>query len=395
MAGAGAAGRKLAQRRRLLAADLLREGAARVEAAARRRVHRAGHVASQMREARAPARIGMRDRGEQRARVGMPRIGEDRALRRHLHDLPQIHHGHPVGHVAHHRQVMRDEQVGQAEAALQVLQQVHHLRLDRDIERADRLVAHHQLRLHGQRARDADALALAAAELVRIALRMERREADQAQQFLHPRGTRGGIADAMDLHRLHDRRADAQPRVERGIGILEHHLHAAAQRAKFRLARDLDAVEADGAAGGLDQPQHQARGRGLAAAGFADERQRLAARDREGDAIHRAHYAAGAAEQPALHRVVLGKPFYLEQRGHAARSTACSTGARMQAAKCAGATSSSAGCARVQASIAKGQRGWNRQPFGSAKGGGTVPSIASSCSRSSSRRGIEPSRPSV
>jgi hypothetical protein len=52
---------------------------------------------------------------------------------------------------------------------LQVLQQVDDLRLDRDVERRDRLVADDELGLDGERAGDADALALAAGELVRAA----------------------------------------------------------------------------------------------------------------------------------------------------------------------------------------------------------------------------------
>ena len=38
--------------------------------------------------------------------------------------------------VLHHRQIVRDEQIGEAELLLQVLEQIDHLRLDRDVERA-------------------------------------------------------------------------------------------------------------------------------------------------------------------------------------------------------------------------------------------------------------------
>ena len=40
--------------------------------------------------------------------------------------------------------------------------------------------------------------------------------------------------------------------------------------------------------------------------------------------------------------------------------------------------------------MAKGQRGWKRQPRGRAKGGGTEPSMARRRSRSSSIRGMLP-----
>ena len=89
--------------------------------------------------------------------------------------------------VLDHRQVVRDEQVGEAELLLQVLEQVDHLRLDRHVERRHRLVADDQLRLDRERARDADALALAAGELVRIAAHVIGLQADGLQQ-LRPRG---------------------------------------------------------------------------------------------------------------------------------------------------------------------------------------------------------------
>ena len=118
----------------------------------------------------------------------MARLGEERrACRRSLDDLAEIHDRDAVGDVLHHREVVGDEDVGEAEAALQVLQQVDDLRLDRDVERRDRLVADDEARLDGERAGDADALALAAGEFVRVAPRMVRREADEAQQLLDPR----------------------------------------------------------------------------------------------------------------------------------------------------------------------------------------------------------------
>ena len=85
--------------------------------------------------------------------------------------------------VLDHRQVVRDEQVGEAELLLQVLEQVDDLRLDRHVERRDRLVADDQLRLDRERARDADALALAAGELVRIAAHVIGLQADGLQQL--------------------------------------------------------------------------------------------------------------------------------------------------------------------------------------------------------------------
>ena len=69
---------------------------------------------------------------------------------------------------SHQPQVVRDEEVGELQPLLQIQQQVHDLRLHRDVERRDRLVGDDERRLQRERARQADALALAAAELVRI-----------------------------------------------------------------------------------------------------------------------------------------------------------------------------------------------------------------------------------
>ena len=108
----------------------------------------------------------------------------DLVLRPDLDDLAEVHHGDAVGDVAHDREIVRDEDVRQPEVALQRLEQVHDLRADRDVERRHRLVEDDQLRIERERARDADALPLAAGELVREAVRVLGRETDGAQQLV-------------------------------------------------------------------------------------------------------------------------------------------------------------------------------------------------------------------
>ena len=114
--------------------------------------------------------IGPGAAGEQRARIRMQRRLVDRLRRTDLDDVPEIHDGNPVGDVPHDRQIVRDEQVREAELLLQILHQVDHLRLNRDVERAHRLVGDDDLRIGRERAGDADALTLAAGELVRISV---------------------------------------------------------------------------------------------------------------------------------------------------------------------------------------------------------------------------------
>ena len=63
--------------------------------------------------------------------------------------------------MANHGEVVGDEEVGEAEVALQRVEQVDHLRADRDVEGGDGLVEHEQLRVQRKRTRDPDPLPLA------------------------------------------------------------------------------------------------------------------------------------------------------------------------------------------------------------------------------------------
>ena len=114
----------------------------------------------------------------------MARRGEQRVGVRGLDDGAEIHHRDAVGDVLYDGEIVRDEDVGEPEPVLQVAQQIEDLRADRDVERGDRLVADDQLRLDRERARNGDALALAAGKFVRVAARKARLQPDQPQQFL-------------------------------------------------------------------------------------------------------------------------------------------------------------------------------------------------------------------
>ena len=69
---------------------------------------------------------------------------------------------------------------------LQVDQEIDDLGLDRDVERRYRLVADDQIGSERQCARDADALALAAGELMRIVLHLVGPQTDLIEQFRDP-----------------------------------------------------------------------------------------------------------------------------------------------------------------------------------------------------------------
>ena len=119
--------------------------------------------------------------------------------------------------------------IGGAIARLQVAEQVEDRRLHRHVERRHRLVAHDEVGIGRESARDADALLLAAAQLVRQAVEVTIVEPHREQQIDGglPRG--GAREPAEHLQRTAQRVTDRAARIERRVGILEHHLQAPSQ----------------------------------------------------------------------------------------------------------------------------------------------------------------------
>src|SRR5262249_5121659 len=70
-----------------------------------------------------------RDRVDQRPGVGMARPVEQATHRLHLHDPAGVHHRHPVAHLGHDAEVVRDEDQRDAGRTLKILQQIQLLEL--------------------------------------------------------------------------------------------------------------------------------------------------------------------------------------------------------------------------------------------------------------------------
>ena len=173
----------------------------------------------------------VRDRGgrDEGPGVGMARGPDEVSGGSRLHHPAEIEHHDPVADVLHHGEIVGDEDERDAEVAPEVAKQVDDLRLHAHVEGRDRLVADHQARLHDEGAGDADALALAARELVRIAVELPGEEAHP----LHHRGDPGPHLVPPEPRLVGDERlGDDLPRghpgVERGEGVLEDHLDVAA-----------------------------------------------------------------------------------------------------------------------------------------------------------------------
>ena len=143
---------------------------------------------------------------------------------------------------------------------------------------------------------------------MRVARDMVRQQADDVEEFRDALVDFGRGKLGVDAQRLGDEIADAAARIERGRGILEHHLKAAAQRPHLaqRFAGDVVALKEQLAAGDVVKPDETARERRLSAAGFADEPERFAAPHRQRDIVDGVH------GPPALRRKAGadGKPLH-------------------------------------------------------------------------------------
>ena len=308
VAGGEVAAAVIHERRLDLSADVRHVSAPWMEAAAGRWIDRAWHVALEDDPLALVGQIRIRDRDGREQGL---RVGHDRSLveifgRRDLDELPQVHDSDPVAHVADDPEVVRDEDVGEGELLLEIVQQVQHLGLDRDVEGRDRLVRDDQLRIEGEGPSDADPLPLAARELVGKAVVVLGGEADRLEQLLHPLAALGLVVP-VDLERRSDDRADALARVQARVGILEDHLHVPPQGPERPGAelRDVSALEDDRALRRLEQPDDRAAERRFAAAGLADEADRLPRAHGEGHVVDGVNSPDLALEQALPDREVL------------------------------------------------------------------------------------------
>src|SRR6516165_317667 len=303
--------------------------------------------------------------------------GEDAFLRSELDDLAEIHDCNPMGHVLDNSEIMADEEERKAELALQILQQVHDLRLDGNIERRDRLVAHDEVGFSRERARNGDALALSAGEFMRPARLGLVRQSHSFQQQVDPRFHVGGRFRQLEVaNRLGEQIAHAHAWIEARNRILEHDLHAPPQRPQ-RVRRhivDARSIQHHLPRGDVEQPEDGAADRGLAATGLADQGQRLPLVDPKRHAVDRVDPEPAGSKQAAAQREMLLEIVDFEQdRGHAAT---VALAAKWQAAKCAGAFSSSAGATCRHRSRANAQRLANTQPAMRCLRFGTTPGIS-------------------
>ena len=188
---------------------------------------------------------------------------------------------------------MGDEDDGQTQLFLQIVQQVDDLCLHGNVQRGNRLVGDDELRLHHQCTGDADALTLTAGELMGIAAGMLVGQAHLVQHIQHQRLALGGVRHAVVLQTLRHDLLHRHTGVQRVDGVLEDHGHIVRQEVAQLLihgAGDVTAHEGHLTGGGVIQTDDGTAGGGLAAAGLAHQTEGLALVHLEGvviDGVHR------------------------------------------------------------------------------------------------------------
>ena len=417
------------------AAARLREGAARMELAARRALHQARDLARELEPVRDRIGIGLRIGRQQGQGVGVARLVEDVLGRALLDEAPQVHDAHAVGDVTHHVQVVADREDADAELLLQPAEEIQDFPLHRHVEARGRLVGDDELRPQRERPRDADAPGLTAAELMGIAAREILAESHHPQQAPHL-APQVAPAEPVDAKGLREQRAHREPRAQGSDRVLEHRPDLAPERLKRPRpdADDLPAPKADAALARPQQPHDASRERGLARPALAhqpeglrladrqrdpgdcvDERVRATLKqrpDRRLDAIahpHVLHLQDGAhapapsgpgptpapapspapvplpdpAPLPAAVPLVapapaLGPDLVPTPLSNPVAAPPPASAAKWHFARCPSASRTSGGARRPHTSTARGQRGAKMQPFDRATRSGTSPGIVGS-----------------
>ncbi|HEY0341136.1 MAG TPA: hypothetical protein VGC34_10045, partial [Steroidobacteraceae bacterium] len=125
---------------------------------------------------------------------------------------------------------MAHEKNAHAVLAFELGEQRHDLLLDCDVEGADGLIAHEEFRPENHRASNTDALALAAAEFVRVAIHEIGGDTYPDEHFCDSASTLlGAEFGTVDTQRLLHDLANGHARVKAGQWVLEHNLQLTTQ----------------------------------------------------------------------------------------------------------------------------------------------------------------------
>ncbi|MPM20519.1 hypothetical protein SDC9_66949 [bioreactor metagenome] len=367
---------------KLLPANFHTLCAAVMEHTALGRVGGAGHVPLQTDALLFGGRVLLRDRGEERLRVGVEGTAVNRFRPSRFHNAAQIHHADAVADMPHHVKIVGNEQIGELQVPLKPHEKVENLRLNGDVQRGDRLVRHHEARLADQRAGNTDALPLPARKLVRVALQLFLR---QSHGVSHPGNRlvqlRPGVAGEMGVQRLLQQSPHRHARIQGGVGILKDKLHVPPLLPQhFPVQRaEIVAPKINIPGGRLDEPQQRAPRGGFSAAGFTHQGEGFLFINLKAHVLHGMHMAHGAPDDAALDGKIGPQVLNLQNRlllRHSNASPSARSAWSQQRHRCPGAASRSGGFLALQMGMQWSQRSANRQPAPKAPAVGTIPRMA-------------------
>src|SRR5690606_1058926 len=204
--------------------------------------------------------------------------------RAELDNLPITHDRDALAQLERLGQVVGDVHHRLADLAVQADDLGLHVAPDQRVERAERLVEQHDLRVHGEGAGQADALLHAAGELVGVGLGVPL-QADEGEDLAGPLVARR-LRRALDLQPVRD--VVDHLAVRQQAEVLEDHAHVvAAQLAELGGGGGDDVLAADrhAAGGGFDETGETPYEGGLAAAGQAHDDEDISGLDLETDVV--------------------------------------------------------------------------------------------------------------
>ena len=197
-----------------------------------------------------------------------------------LFDARVVHDDHAIGYFERLFLVVRDEDAGHVDFVVQAANPLAKLLAHLRIERAERLVKQQHAGLRRERPRQRDTLPLAARQLRGIAV-LQRFEADQMQHLVDALANQLARRFA-HLESIRDVLRDGHVPEQRVV--LEDETNFAIAR---RLLGDVLAVADDGPGVGDFESRDDAQQRRLAGSRRSEQREQLAVRNVEADALER------------------------------------------------------------------------------------------------------------
>ena len=169
------------------------------------------------------ALAGHRHRFDEGLAIGMAGVPEEGAHGRALDDPPRVEDGDLLAMLGDDAEIAGNEDRRRMEFVDERLDKVEHLRLNRDIEAARRLVRDQQSRIVGQRHRDGNALGHAAAELMRVGVHPRLRIGNTDLAKHEHRVFAGGslVTYSMTANDVDELTSNRDQRVQRGFRILD------------------------------------------------------------------------------------------------------------------------------------------------------------------------------